>query len=730
MNYSTDIAIRVKEEDLLGRNFFSSQLGKSIYLFPGKDGLVIGLFGKWGSGKTSVINMAIQEIEELSKYDENKPIIMEFAPWNYSDKDNLIHLFFQSLQRKIDGQEDSGKSGKFKQRVGEALREYSDAFAALSIVPVVGPGVVTVLKILSNEIGKNMLEVPDLNKTKDTLNDVLRECDKKIIVVIDDIDRLTNSQIRDIFQLVKQVADFPNVIYVLSMDRTVVQSALDEIHKDGVNYLEKIIQIPFEIPEIRKSKLHRIFVTKLYEMMKEFPPQIVEWNEDYFETVFKNCIEPYITTIRDVNRVLNNFLFRYGGLSEETCFEDMLAVATIEVMEPKLYKWISNHKDIVYGTFEQGLSSNGSNESNRKFYQDRFEGLGIDSDLAINFLSTLFPVFRSDVVKNNYIHQSTLNSRENMRVADETRFELYFVFDLENIEVSRSTINACIDTMDRENLSRCIDEINQEGNIVYFLDELYALVDKIPYHRLELIASVILDLNGKFKYENIRRIIFITPGDIVYNIIKRLETEEEKYRIICSGIEKVNKFGLGAITKIIQKIDSEYDRFSDHSRINEKQIISLEHMIKVKAMYICKINDIISSESILDIANFYLVWYWWSRLDGKRASTYLQGLFKNEVNQLKFVCAMAHKLYSNEDDICWSWDFDSDRYSEYISEEEVYNTIQSFDKSRLDEFTETEQIKLATFALTYPKNQKPHVKEKETKKLIDAWKKETEHYTN
>ena len=42
------------------------------------------------------------------KNDENKPIIMEFAPWNYSDKDNLIHLFFQSLQRKIDGQEDSG----------------------------------------------------------------------------------------------------------------------------------------------------------------------------------------------------------------------------------------------------------------------------------------------------------------------------------------------------------------------------------------------------------------------------------------------------------------------------------------------------------------------------------------------------------------------------------------------------------------------------------------------
>lgn len=107
MNYNTDKLINNQDQDLLGRSFFSSQLGKAIYEYNAKDGLVIGLFGKWGTEKTSIINMAINEINSLANCDkkeksnENKPLIIKFSPWNYSDKDNLITLFFQSLKNKI-----------------------------------------------------------------------------------------------------------------------------------------------------------------------------------------------------------------------------------------------------------------------------------------------------------------------------------------------------------------------------------------------------------------------------------------------------------------------------------------------------------------------------------------------------------------------------------------------------------------------------------------------------
>lgn len=256
MNYSTDRPIETGEQDLLGRASFSEQLGKAIYEYNGKDGLVIGLFGKWGTGKTSVINMAVNEITELAKDDENKPIIMKFAPWNYSDKDNLISMFFQSLKNKINVQDNE----ELKNKVGKALSDYAGAFDALSLVPVIGSGVAAILKTLAQAKGAELMECADLDMTRRILEDALIQAEKKIIIVIDDIDRLANSQIRDVFQLVKQVADFPNVIYLLAMDREVVRRALTDVHNiDGNEYLEKIIQVPFELPELKKSKLHNIF---------------------------------------------------------------------------------------------------------------------------------------------------------------------------------------------------------------------------------------------------------------------------------------------------------------------------------------------------------------------------------------------------------------------------------------------------------------------------------------
>ena len=222
-----------------------------------------------------------------------------------------------------------------------ALNDYSGAFDALSFIPVVGSGVAAVvLKTIAQAKGADLMERADLDENRRILENALITVDKKIIVVIDDIDRLTNSQIRDIFQLVKQVADFPNVIYVLAMDREVVRSALTEVHNmDGNEYLEKIIQVPLELPELRKSRLHDIFFTKLDQITNNLPDKVV-WDKSYWSNVFKNCIEPYINTLRDVNRVINTFQFRYEMLYQETSFEDMVGITALEVLEPELYKWI------------------------------------------------------------------------------------------------------------------------------------------------------------------------------------------------------------------------------------------------------------------------------------------------------------------------------------------------------------------------------------------------------
>lgn len=266
MNYNSDKAIESSEQDLLGRVTFSKQLGEAIYKYDGKDGLVLGVFGKWGTGKTSILNMVVNEINYLSYNDDESPIIVNFSPWNYTDKDNLISLFFRVLKNRLN----MDKYEETRKKIGKALTDYSDALDALALVPIVGSGLATILKAIAKAQGAELSKDVDIDTTKANLETVLGDTNQKIVVIIDDIDRLTNTQIRDIFQLVKQVGNFPNIIYVLSMDREVVCRALESVHNiDGAKYLEKIVQIPFEIPALLKPRLRELFLTKLENTIKE-----------------------------------------------------------------------------------------------------------------------------------------------------------------------------------------------------------------------------------------------------------------------------------------------------------------------------------------------------------------------------------------------------------------------------------------------------------------------------
>ncbi|MFP1708118.1 P-loop NTPase fold protein, partial [Gardnerella swidsinskii] len=409
MSYVADKPIEKADEDLLGRSVFAKQFGRSICEYDSKDGLVIGLYGKWGSGKTSIINMAISEIpvdeNESQKVEKERwysrvykrikkiftsqktkeedqchyPIIIKFSPWNYSDKNNLISLFFYELKNKLGvarGEENKGK-------IGKAIGQYSDIIDVLSFIPVAGPAIAPILKTISKSKGAKLMQAPSLYEAKEKLCEALEDFNHKIIVFIDDIDRLTTPQIKDIFQLVKQVGDFPNIIYVLTMDREIVCNALSEYHNiDGDEYLKKIVQVSFEIPEIDKSLLPEILKSRLNKIVYKNDCEEEFENNDYFEKVLENCVNPYIKNIRDTNRLLNSFQFKYTALWKETSFVDLLAITAIEIFEPKLYEWIINNAIYVYGP-QSYNDLNKYEERTYEYYKNEFKQLGLNPESSM-----------------------------------------------------------------------------------------------------------------------------------------------------------------------------------------------------------------------------------------------------------------------------------------------------------------------------------------------------------
>ena len=117
---------------------------------------------------------------------------------------------------------------------------------------------------------------------------------------------------------------------------------------------------------------------------------------------------------------------------------------------------------------------------------------------------------------------------------------------------------------------------------------------------------------------------------------------------------------------------------------------------------------------------FRIAFYVWKYIDKENAIEYVKNIFNNEKNKLQFLCLTTYNARTN-------WKFYSENCFNLVSEEEFYDSIMDFDKSRLDEFTKEEQIILASFVLNYENNNGDfdHATEREALQLIEKWKSES-----
>ena len=255
---NSDLPIKNTEDDMLNRASFAENLAKTMLDYTVSEGFAIGLYGKWGSGKTSVINMILEQLELLANMNSSpcKPIVLRFNPWLCSDPKQLISQFFKQLSSAI----------KLKQpkldNVCNFMNDYADAFELAGAVPIAGSILTVIGKILGKKAkAYSESKSNDLQKIKDGIIATLLKEKIKIVVTIDDVDRLSNQEIISVFQLIKSLADFPYTIYLLAFDREVVVRALAEVQKgDGAEYLEKVIQVPFELPSPNADDIHQVFL--------------------------------------------------------------------------------------------------------------------------------------------------------------------------------------------------------------------------------------------------------------------------------------------------------------------------------------------------------------------------------------------------------------------------------------------------------------------------------------
>ncbi|WP_339010750.1 KAP family P-loop NTPase fold protein [Fusobacterium animalis] len=332
-----------KNEDLLGRKKAVSDLAKEIEHYKNKDSLTIGIVGKWGSGKTSFINMVLESFKGNNNY-----IVIKFNPWNISSRKQLISDFFLQLSNNI---KKENESNEIIGTIGKSLGTLSKFFKPLGLIPPLSllGTIGDITEKASGFINEYLeAEKEDLETLKSNINQELEDLDKKILIVIDDIDRLCDEEIREMFQLVKSIADFKNTIYILSYDREIVIKALDKSQQDkGEEYLEKIVQVPLVLPYISKSDLDKIFINKLNTSI-DIPDE--EYDNEYFSKIYYNGLAESFENLRDIERYMNVFNLGINLAIEELNINDYIVLTLIKVFEPNLYEYIKNNKDYFSGT--------------------------------------------------------------------------------------------------------------------------------------------------------------------------------------------------------------------------------------------------------------------------------------------------------------------------------------------------------------------------------------------
>ena len=462
--FNTDKPIDNISSDLLNRASFSKQLAKAILSYTNTDNFTISLCGKWGSGKTSILNMVETYINTLTQnYSEDeKPIIVHFNPWNYSDQTQLITQFFSTMLAELNVNSKSESLYK----VGKALQEYSTVFEYAENIPVAGK-YIKPIKWIMEKTGKKLSNGNDnnLNKKKEEVTKALRHQSHKFIVIIDDIDRLNNNQIKLIFQLVNSLAGFPNLIYLLSFDREVVVRALSEEQKcNGEEYLEKIIQVPFNIPEAKGDLVQSVFFEKLNKLwFGEIPCSNFE--KSYWDSVFNYCISPFIKSIRDVNRIINVYQFKYSLMHDETNCIDLLAITTLQICASNIYNWIYKNTDSICGSvYTGGISGVEQKEAYSKRLEE-FQEIYDNPELMIQIVQTLFPKFSRLTGGYHHSGDSDDELRKKQKIACRTRAGLYFNLSLDDVAISKQEILESINDFDREKLNNYFNKLIKNARI-------------------------------------------------------------------------------------------------------------------------------------------------------------------------------------------------------------------------------------------------------------------------
>ena len=316
------------DQDLLDRVELAEAIADVVLGVRPGTSLTCAVQGPWGSGKTSVLHLVAACLRES----ERPPLVVAFNPWLFSGVDDLLRRFFEELTAELRGHD---RRKRYK-KTRKALEALADGLEPIDWVPVVGPWS-TRLGRAARMLLKRRRSDESLAQQRDATAAILKQQNRQIVLLVDDVDRLEPREIRQVFQLVRLIGDLPNMVYVLAFDRVVVEKIIDSgVGVDGHAYLDKIIQVGFDLPNVSPEHLKEMVTKSIDRVAKDLPAGPFD-NHIWTDLLIQGIL-PLVRTPRDAVRLANSLSLTVRHVGEEVSYHEVIALEALRALRPEVFR--------------------------------------------------------------------------------------------------------------------------------------------------------------------------------------------------------------------------------------------------------------------------------------------------------------------------------------------------------------------------------------------------------
>lgn len=558
-NYIADIPVNTKEEDKFQRFPFSKRIAETILNRESPDSIVIGLYGIWGEGKTSVLNFIRSEV----KLHHPNVVQFTFNPWRFTDEAALLTSFFNTLAVELEKSlpqsqgtkpEDEGHSEKNRtgiskwwnkwwnewwnkrkgplktstETIGEMIQEYG------RIASIFGVGEA------AEAIGKAISNV-DVETLKERIEELLKKNKKKIVIFIDDIDRLDKNEIHSVFRLVKLTGNFPYTTYVLSFDNNMVALALGERfgggdRSAGEQFLEKIIQVPLTLPLAQKAALKNYCFSIVNNALDTNQITLTEDEAARFVQAFTGRLLNSLSTPRFALRYGNALSFALPLLKGEVNIVDLMLIEAIHIFYPRHYDFIKRNPEYFIKPFKIKYVGNRDEEKITLFKKELEE---LDKDLndreksnIQELLRNLFPFLETafgNIVYGDEFYTKWFKAKKLCSPEYFNRYFSYTVIEVDISDVAFEDLISHVKTLSLNESIKKIENLIKQATPNSFLIKIRSIEKDIDWETTQIIAPAIAKLGHLFPMDATFLYSFGTPlSQAAIFVFRLLENQKDK----------------------------------------------------------------------------------------------------------------------------------------------------------------------------------------------------------